>query len=198
MSRSSFFSLEVAETCLDSCRVGFLTVKSRHFHGRGDITVYLPPNAEHSGPIPVITLLHGIYGSHWAWTIKGRAHETMEKMIRSGKSKPMAILMPSDGLWGDGSGYVAHHSSDFENWIVKDIPNAAKEAWPDIEFGPVQFIAGLSMGGFGALSLGMKHPSIYSAISGHSSVSFGASSMAPEVETVEAAARTTAVEGVVI
>ena len=33
--------------------------------------------------------------------------------------------MPSDGLWGDGSGYVPHADADYERWIVDEVPAAA-------------------------------------------------------------------------
>lgn len=33
----------------------------------------------------------------------------------------MVLVMPSDGLFGDGSGYFNHGDKDFEKWIVKDV-----------------------------------------------------------------------------
>ena len=33
--------------------------------------------------------------------------------------------MPSDGLWGVGSGYVPHADADYERWIVEEVPAAA-------------------------------------------------------------------------
>ena len=29
--------------------------------------------------------------------------------------------MPSDGLWGDGSGYIAHTSTDYAAYIAEDV-----------------------------------------------------------------------------
>ena len=81
----------------------------------------------------------------------------------------MVLAMPSDGLWGDGSGYLAHRTQDFERWIVDEVPAAAKMAAPCLSESSPIFIAGLSMGGFGALRLGAKHPERFLAASGHSS-----------------------------
>jgi hypothetical protein len=61
--------------------------------------------------------------------------------------------MPSDGLWGDGSGYVPHASQDFERWIVDEVPVATRIAVPACDDASPIFIAGLSMGGFAALRL---------------------------------------------
>ncbi|WP_332369532.1 alpha/beta hydrolase [Spirosoma telluris] len=85
----------------------------------------------------------------------------------------MVLAMPSDGLWGDGSGYLPHHEKNFERWIVDDVPNAVRAALPTerVEYFPKQtFLAGLSMGGFGALRLAAKFPEQFSAVYGLSSI----------------------------
>jgi enterochelin esterase-like enzyme len=79
--------------------------------------------------------------------------------------------MPSDGLWGDGSGYVAHDKEmDFEKWIVEEVPQAVAEATVHYRSTSPLFIAGLSMGGWGALRLGAKYPERFQAISAHSAI----------------------------
>jgi S-formylglutathione hydrolase FrmB len=81
----------------------------------------------------------------------------------------MVLAMPSDGLWGDGSGYLAHRTQDFERWIVDEVPAAAALAAPSVGARSPLLIAGLSMGGFGALRLAGKFPEKFLAASGHSS-----------------------------
>lgn len=80
------------------------------------------------------------------------------------------LALPSDGLWGDGSGYLPHRTQDFERWIVQEVPAAVARAVPGVTPRSPRFIAGLSMGGFGALRLGAKYPEHFRAMSGHSSV----------------------------
>jgi S-formylglutathione hydrolase FrmB len=148
-----------------------LTVKSGHLRGRGDITVFLPAGISIQQParIPLVILLHGVYGSHWAWALKGGAHRTAQSLIAAGEIPPMALAMPSDGLWGDGSGYLPHQNQDFEAWIAADVPAAVERAFPMIAGGPV-FLAGLSMGGYGALRIGAKYGRRhFQAVSGLSS-----------------------------
>ncbi len=146
----------------------FLTVKSRALGRRADMTVF-DPRAKSAG-IPIVILLHGVYGSHWAWTMKGGVHKTVRRLTEAGEIRSMALAMPSDGLFGDGSGYVAHRNSDYEKWIVEDVPRAVKEMIPAVSDGSPVFIAGLSMGGFGAMRLGAKYPDRFRAFSGLSSI----------------------------
>jgi enterochelin esterase-like enzyme len=78
--------------------------------------------------------------------------------------------MPSDGLTGDGSGYLPHLSKDHEKWIVQDVIEAINYHFQEISRDSLAFISGLSMGGYGALHLGMKHHYFFSGISAHSSI----------------------------
>ena len=99
-----------------------------------------------SDGVPVVILLHGVYGSHWAWTMKGKAHETAQRLIDEGKIKPMILVMPSDGLFGDGSAYVPHKTENYEQWIVEDVIQVVKERIPQATDDSPIFITGLSMG----------------------------------------------------
>jgi S-formylglutathione hydrolase FrmB len=100
----------------------------------------------------------------------GGAHHTAQRLIDAGAIPPLVLAMPSDGLWGDGSGYVAHHAQDFERWIVEEVPAAAIEACEACSAASPLCIAGLSMGGFGALRLAGKYPQRFTAAAGHSSI----------------------------
>ena len=122
----------------------FITVKSNALKQRADITVYTPSNLE--TVTPLVILLHGVYGSHWAWAMKGNAHITAQSLIETGKIKPMILAMPSDGLYADGSGYVPHRTVNYERWIVEDVVEVLKEQYAQITDESPIFIAGLSMG----------------------------------------------------
>ena len=147
-----------------------LTVKSPALKGRGDITVFLPPGSETLKDAPLVLLLHGVYGSHWSWTLKGGVHLTALEMIRRRRIRPMVLVMPSDGLWGDGSGYVKHEFADYEKWVVEDAIGSVTEINSCLSTNSPLFVAGLSMGGYGALRLGAKYAPLFKGISGHSSI----------------------------
>jgi enterochelin esterase-like enzyme len=164
-----FRTIEISDKRFAFEGLHFVTVKSEALRHRADLTVYVPPGLKSIQKVPLVILLHGVYGSHWAWALKGGAHRTADKLILDGVIRPMVLVMPSDGLWGDGSGYVSHGEADYERWIVDEVPVAAKMvAEVTADSGPV-FIAGLSMGGFGALRLAAKYPNRFSAASAHSS-----------------------------
>lgn len=147
--------------------VSFVTVKSAALKRRADISLYVPPSAP-QGPLPLVILLHGVYGSHWAWLFKGGAHRVLDRLMTEEGLPPMMLAMPSDGLWGDGSGYARHAEADYHRWIVEEVPAAATLVDPRVARS-LHFIAGLSMGGYGALRLGALHPEKFAAISAHSS-----------------------------
>jgi putative tributyrin esterase len=83
---------------------------------------------------------------------------------------PLVLAMPSDGMWGLGSGYVRHATQDFERWIVDDVPAAVRQACGACSSASPLFIAGLSMGGFGALRLVGRHPQRFAGAAGLSSI----------------------------
>ena len=165
-----FRTLEISDPALTPPGLRFVTVKSAALGQRADLLLYVPPQAAALRDVPLVILLHGVYGSHWAWAFQGGAHHTAQRLIDAGAIAPLVLAMPSDGLWGDGSGYVAHAGQDFERWIVDEVPAAARAACTACSEASPLFIAGLSMGGFGALRLAGKYPRRFSAAAGHSSV----------------------------
>src|SRR3546814_20544624 len=96
-----------------------MTVKSASLGARADISLFVPDCVAGLADVPIVILLHGVYGSHWAWALKGGAHLTAQRLIDEDTIPPLVLAMPSDGLWGDGSGYVPHRTRDFERWIVE-------------------------------------------------------------------------------
>jgi putative tributyrin esterase len=147
----------------------FLSFRGEALSSRGDVVVFTPPLLESLNQVPLLLLLHGVYGCQWNWWLNGDIDTTAMEMLRDGTTVPMLIAMPSDGLWGDGSGYVPHAHADYEKWIVEDIPQCLRELFPQLH--PEKFLlAGLSMGGYGAMRLGMKYASRVHGISAHSSI----------------------------
>jgi putative tributyrin esterase len=137
----------------------FLTFKSPSLGRRGDVCLFVPQQVENRKDVPLVLLLQGVYGSHWSWAMNGKAHLTASCLIGEQRLPPLVIAMPSDGLFGEGSGYVAHRNADYEKWIVEDVIGCVREVFPFISSKSKLFIAGFSMGGFGALRLGAKYAS---------------------------------------
>jgi putative tributyrin esterase len=167
---SQFRTIEIADARFETEGLLFVTVKSKALAGRADVTMFAPSDAKTMTGVPLVILLNGVYGSHWGWALKGGAHRTVQRLLRSGVVPPLALAMPSDGLWGDGSGYVDHTGKKFERWIAEEVPAAAREVLPCLTEQSPLFLAGLSMGGFGALRIGAKYPERFLSVAGHSSI----------------------------
>jgi len=166
---SSFKTVELSDSIYEN-GLRFLTIKTPNLLGRGDICLFVPSVNEGISNLPIYILLHGVYGSAWIWAMKGGAAQTAQRLISNRQIKPVIIAMPSDGLWGDGSAYYAHHQKNFDRWIVEDVPKAIIENIPEAGKDSKLCIGGLSMGGYGALMLGARFPDRFKAISGHSSI----------------------------
>lgn len=167
---SEFRTLEVSDPRFESNQLRFITVKSQNINGRGDICTYVPQGTGNKISLPIVILLHGVYGSSWSWAHQGGVHLLVDDLIRKKDLPPMILAMPSDGLWGDGSAYLPHNGKNFEKWIVEDVVKAVVKVIPGAKEDSPLFIAGLSMGGFGALRIGAKYGSLFKGISGHSSI----------------------------
>ncbi|WP_281613633.1 alpha/beta hydrolase-fold protein [Flammeovirga sp. SubArs3] len=168
MVTSKFRTTEISNPKFEMDGLRFITVKTDNLQGRGDICVFVP-KGEHKD-LPIVTLLHGVYGSAWIWAFMGAAHITTQRLIDEKVIQPCILAMPSDGLWGDGSAYNQHHDYNFEKWIAEDVPQAVLENIPQASASSKLFISGLSMGGFGALRIGAKYGHQYSGVTGHSSI----------------------------
>jgi S-formylglutathione hydrolase FrmB len=167
---SYFRTIEISDPQFELEHVRVVTVQSPALQRRGDISFFVPPQCMGQSGVPLLILLHGVYGSHWVWTMKAGAHRTALASIQMGQVRPFVLAMPSDGLWGDGSGYLRHDAADYESWIMRDVAAAAMEVAPCVNTSSPLFLAGLSMGGYGALRLGAKYAEKVAGISAHSAI----------------------------
>lgn len=145
-----------------------LTVYSPALGRRADITLCIPEVGV-ADRLPLLILLHGVHGSHWNWWALGGLAENLRELKAQGNMSPFAIAMPSDGHWGAGTAYVPHSSFNAEAWIMEDVPEAVKSVLPNV-YPTRLYLAGLSMGGYGAIRLGMKYADRIAGISAHSSI----------------------------
>ena len=163
-------NVELSDPRYEAGGLRHLTFRSEALGRRGDVTVFVPPGCGDARGLPAVLLLHGVYNSHWAWSMQGGAHATALAMIEKGEIEPVVLLMPSDGLWGDGSGYLPHPSADYERWVMADVVGCCREALTCLGAESQLFVAGQSMGGYGALRLGAKYAAVVAAFAAHSAV----------------------------
>ena len=111
-------------------------------------------------PFKTLYLLHGLLGSCGDW-INGT------RIKRLAEAKNLAVVMPS----GDNSYYVPQPGrfNDYGAFIGEELPALTRRMFPLSDKREDTFIAGLSMGGFGAVRNGLKYPDTFGYIAGLSS-----------------------------
>ena len=170
MTDKRFFTTEISDPGYERDGLRHITLRTKNLPGRGDMAVYVPP-MENIQDVPIVILLHGVYGSCWCWPLKAGVHLTTRQMINDRLITPMILVMPSDGLWRDGSGFLPHKDGyDYEKWIREDVPDVVRQEIKITSDRSPLFITGLSMGGYGALRIGAGYPHLFKAFSGLSSI----------------------------
>ncbi|HVA90465.1 MAG TPA: alpha/beta hydrolase family protein [Chloroflexota bacterium] len=132
-----------------------LTLYSSALHADSRVNILLPVDyARSRRRYPVLYLLHGFTNSYASW-----AADT--DLIHFARSFPMIIVMP-DG--GDGW-YVndANGGPRWEDYHIHQLIPYIDHQYRTIANRSGRAIAGLSMGGFGALSYAARHPDLFSA-----------------------------------
>jgi enterochelin esterase-like enzyme/predicted alpha/beta-hydrolase family hydrolase len=136
-----------------------------------DVTVYLPPSYQ-SNPesrFPVLYMLHGFtdtdsqwfgWEDHWI-----NLQTVIEQSIAEGLSKEMIVVMPNAYNRFKGSMYASSATiGDWETFVTKELVHFIDGNYRTLANKSSRGLAGHSMGGYGALRLGMKYPDVYSAI----------------------------------
>ena len=105
-------------------------------------------------------LLHGIFGNYTDWVSGTRIQRWAEE-------KNLAVVMPS----GDNAFYVNTPIpvNNYEEFIGKELVEMTRRTFPLSDKREDTYIAGLSMGDYGALINGMKYPETFSRIAALSS-----------------------------
>lgn len=128
------------------------------------VTVILPvdntallPEKPH---FPTLYLLHGLLGNHTDWVSNTRIQQWAEE-------RGLAVVMPS----GDNSFYIDQllPNQEYGEFIGRELVEMTRRAFPLSSDREDTFLAGLSMGGFGAIRNGFKYADTFGYIAGLSS-----------------------------
>lgn len=117
----------------------------------------LRPSAT-AGPLPVVYLLHGVGDNHRTW-VQNTDVETFAADLGALVVMPDGGGNPNAGWysdWADGSRrWETFHTRVLVPWIDAAFPTHGDRAH--------RAVAGLSMGGFGAVSYAGRHPGLFAA-----------------------------------
>ena len=122
--------------------------------------LYLPPRFDPAVRYPVVYLLHGIRGSPQEYLDGTDLAGFADKAITDGRLRPFIAVMPAAGADRDYNGEWAGPWEQALIWTV-DWTDANL---PTIASADGRVLAGLSAGGFGAMDIGLRHPSVFGRI----------------------------------
>lgn len=127
-----------------------------------EYSVYLPAGYETSQrSYPVLYLLHGYSDDETGWIQFGEAGEVADRAIETGDASSCIIVMPD--------GKVTWYCNSFdgkdpwEDMFIKEFIPFVEKNYRVRSAKEFRAIAGLSMGGNGALMLSMRNPDLFSS-----------------------------------
>jgi putative tributyrin esterase len=136
----------------------FALVKDQLFHSPSlqrdmHYRILLPRDYGKSGRFPVLYLLHGLFGDYQNW-------DTRTQLEDYARNIPLLVVMPdADDSWYTNSATVP--ADKFEDYIAKDLIAEIDGKYRTIRDKHARAIAGLSMGGYGAVKIALKYPDLF-------------------------------------
>lgn len=111
---------------------------------------------------PVLYLLHGLTSNYLAWEQLGAP--------KAADGLDLIVVMPDAGnsWYANWAESAEGQKNAWEDYIIKDLVGHVDKSYRTIARREGRAINGLSMGGYGALMLGLRHPDLFCSIGSHS------------------------------
>lgn len=123
------------------------------------MTVVLPEESDDQGRVtrpsdpPVLYLLHGLSDDHSSWLRRTSA-------ARYAEQAGLALVMPAvaRSFYADEA-----HGHAYWEFVSEELPTVVRSFFGLTQSPSSTYVAGLSMGGYGALKLALRHPDRFAA-----------------------------------
>lgn len=113
--------------------------------------IYLPPGYQPNKAYPLLLMLHGAGMNADQWYKTGLVDRFMDSMISTRKIRPFIVVLP------EAQGY----QSEVEAALVDQLlPQLKRDYGVSLESRDTA-VTGISMGGFGAFYLALRHPRLF-------------------------------------
>ena len=155
------------------------------------LVVYLPPSYSRDVDrrYPVAYYLHGMWGGERDWSTQGRIGAISDSLIARGMTE-LIIAMP-DGdngyytTWATPGTYGACRREPpipepvdtycvptprYDEYLARDVLRHVDSSYRTLADPSHRAVAGLSMGGYGAVTLALRYPDVWSTAASHSGV----------------------------
>ena len=130
-----------------------------------EVTVYLPPGyaTEQARRYPVVYLLHGYGGRENMFTERlANLQESADRLAAAQGFSEAIVVTPSAFTLHKGSMYSSSPTiGDWERFIAEDLVAYIDGHYRTLADRMSRGLAGHSMGGYGALRIGMKRPDVF-------------------------------------
>ncbi len=140
-----------------------ISLYSEALDGETTYIVALPSTLEEGRNYPVLYVLHGATGSYRDWPEKTTITEELA-------SRDMILVFPDGSEFGWYIDSEIKVENQFESAVTRDVRLDVERRFPARTDRGGRGIAGLSMGGHGALSLAAKNPELYISASSLSGI----------------------------
>jgi S-formylglutathione hydrolase FrmB len=160
---------------------------------RKRFVVYLPPsyNADAGRRYPVAYYLHGMWGDEWNWVRAGAIDSTLDSLEAAGLPEMILVMPDGDDGWYTTWNNLGNNAEcrrskppreaetvdsycvpwpKYDDYIARDLVARIDSVYRTVPSRSARAIAGLSMGGYGAISLALAYPDVFSAAASHSGV----------------------------
>jgi putative tributyrin esterase len=147
-------------SCCQGFSAGYQTVEFSAAHLGGltiRFNIILPGDYNTSSRrFPVLYLLHGYTGNYMRWVTRSGITDYAKTY--------QEIIVMSDAQNGWYVNNYTHPEMKWEDYIIKDLIPYVDAHYRTIAFRAGRAIAGVSMGGFGAMMLGLKYTDMFIAV----------------------------------
>lgn len=155
-------------------RVEFKHFSSPAIGKEAAYSVFLPPSYEKDpqARFPVVYFLHGLWNDDTSWAVEryGGIPAQLEELMVRGDLPEFLLVNPN----GENSFYTDYLDGkhNYERMVFDDLIHHVESTYRVIPERWARALGGVSMGGYGALKIGMKHPDLYAAVAGVSPIVF--------------------------
>ena len=135
-------------------------------------SVYLPPSyyAGTDRTYPVVYLLHGQNSSSASFLNVDHIGAFMDGLIADGTVEEMIVVMPNSGknaFYRDSEGDVSDNAGPWRSHLTEEFIPMVDAAYRTIPDAAHRGVSGISMGGYGAMTIGSTRPDLFSSVGVH-------------------------------
>lgn len=154
--------------------------------------IWLPPSyaSEPSKRFPVAYYLHGANGNETQWLNQAQLGVALDSLVAAGMPEMIVVMPDGDNgfytTWnflGDWAGCRRNRPPNaepaesycvpwphYDDYIARDLVAFVDRSYRTLAERRHRGLAGLSMGGYGAITLALSYPEVFSAAASHSGV----------------------------